>query len=144
MLRNRFFVHCVPFATLALGAAFLTPDSVCAQQTSEDQAQDVIEEIVKIEAAKERYLVGRPNEIGARIEVIELRETVNLADLDLRKAADVEEFESRIENTARRLCEELDDLHPIPVWDEADRLRCVREAVERANNEAEPILADLR
>ncbi len=133
--------HATPFAALALAAFVVAPGSAFAQQAGKERASEAIEEVVKVEVVVTSRLVGRPNELGARIEVFELRQTVNFADLDLRLAADVDELDRRIENTAKEACEMLAEKHPIPLWDRADRQRCVKEAIASTDQELEMIFA---
>jgi len=122
----------------------MVPSSAFTQQVSEDQAVEVIEEVVKVEVLVTSRFVGSPNELGARTEVYELRKTVRFADLDLRKEADVGELEKRIEKIAKESCKTLSEKHPIPLWYEADHRRCVREAIESTDGEMETVFAAIR
>ncbi|MDH3339590.1 MAG: hypothetical protein OEM76_17425, partial [Gammaproteobacteria bacterium] len=75
------FVSAGLLALAATGLVIKT-DPAIAQQAAED-----IEKIV-VEAPMVRRQAGQTN-IGAKIEVIELRRRVSYADLDLSKYADV-------------------------------------------------------
>ena len=103
----------------------------------------MIEEVVKIETALDRRLVGRQDEFGARTKIFELKRQVNFADLDLSSGTDVIELKSRIESTAMETCAELAEMRPIPLWEKADHQRCIKEAIERANDKLELIVAAL-
>jgi UrcA family protein len=135
--------HTVPFAALALAALVMAPNSAFAQQASEDQALEAVEEIVKVEVLVTSRFEGRPNELGARTEVFEVRRAVSFADLDLRLAADVDELDRRIESTAQEACETLEERHPLPMWRKGDRQRCIREAIESTDQELETIFAGM-
>ena len=135
-----YFAACIAFI---LATLFVSADSTFAQKANDNQTNEPIEEIVKIEAAVERRIVGRPNELGARTEVLELRRQVSFADLDLREEENVVELKSRVADTAKESCEELADRHPIPAWGASDIRRCIAEAVEGANADVEEIVAAL-
>ena len=138
------FMHSLTTTAFVLAAFVMVPSSAFTQQVSEDQAVEVIEEIVKVEVLVTSRFVGRPNELGARTEVFELKKTVRFADLDLRKEADVGELEKRIENTAKESCKMLSERHPIPLWSRADHRRCVGEAIESTDGEIEAVFAAIR
>ena len=139
-----FFIHRLTFTAFVLVAFVMVPSSAFTQQVSEDQAVEVIEEIVKVEVLVTSRFVGRPNELGARTEVYELKKTVSFADLDLRKEADVNELNERIKSTAEESCKTLSETHPIQLWSPADHWRCVRGAIESTDAELETILVALR
>ncbi len=132
-----------PVGALVLAAFAMAPDSTLAQQVSEDQAPEAVEEIVKVEVLVTSRFEGRPNELGARTEVFELRRTVSIADLDLRLAADVDELDRRIESTAKEACETLNEKRPIPKWDKYDLQRCVEDAIESTDQELQTIFAGM-
>ena len=136
------FMHSLTTTAFVLAAFVMVPSSAFTQQVSEDQAVEAIEEVVKVGVLITSRLVGRPNAIGARTEVFELKKTVSFADLDLRKEADVGKLEKRIENTAKESCKTLSQRHPIPLWYPADHQRCVREAIE--STKIETIFATIR
>ena len=138
------FMHSLTFTAFVLAAFVMVPSSAFTQQVSEDQAVDVIEEIVKVEVLVTSRFVGRPNELGARTEVYELKKTVSFADLDLRKEADVGELEKRIENTAKESCKTLSEKYPISLSYQADHRRCVREAIESTDSKLETVFAAIR
>ena len=138
------FMHSLTFTAFVLAAFVMVPSSAFTQQVSEDQAVEVIEEVVKVEVLVTSRFVGRPNDLGARTEVYELKKTVSFADLDLRKEADVGELEKRIENTAKESCKTLSEKHPISLPYKADHWRCVREAIESTDGEMETVFAAIR
>ena len=138
------FMHSLTSMAFVLAAFVMVPSSAFTQQVSEDQAVEVMEEVVKVEVLVTSRFVGCPNELGARTEVFELRKTVSLADLDLRKVADVGELEKRIENTAEKSCKALSEINPIQLWSKADHRRCVREAIESTDSKIETLFAAIR
>jgi len=122
----------------------MIPNSAFAQEVSEDQANEVIEEVVKVEVLVTSRFVGSPDERVGRTKVFELKRTVLLADLDLRKEADVNELNERIKSTAEESCKTLSETHPIQLWSPADHRRCVREAIENTDADLETILVSLQ
>jgi len=149
MNKIRFFIYCATFTAFVGVGLFISVDSAVAQEVNDDQTSEVIEEVVKIgkvvkiEAAFDRRLVGRQDEFGARTEIIELKQQVSFADLDLSKDTDVIKLKSRIEYTAKEACAELAEMRPIPLWDKAEHQRCITGAIESANDDLETITAAL-
>lgn len=143
MNKTCLFKYCATFTTFFLAGIFISVNPTLAQEANDDQTREVIEEVVKIEALVERRLVGRPNALGARTEILELKRQVSFADLDLSKHADVIELKSRIEDTAKEACEELAEMYPIPLWDKADFRRCITGAIESANDDLDTMTAAL-
>jgi UrcA family protein len=133
----------VPFACLVVAALATAPNFGFAQQTSQDQALEEVEEIVKVEVAVTSRLVNGPSERVAQTQVFELRRTVDIADLDLQRAADVEELDRRIENTAKEACEMLYEKRPSPPW-QADRQQCISDAIKSTDQELEAIFAAIK
>ncbi|NIM21450.1 MAG: UrcA family protein, partial [Candidatus Latescibacteria bacterium] len=91
-------------ATLtALIAAGIVIDTIPAnaQQASEEQTKEVIDEIIEVEAPIERST-----------ETIALKRQVSFADLDLSKHSDVIELEKRVEIVAKEACEKLEEMYP--------------------------------
>ena len=144
MNKIRCFVYCTTFSAFVLAGFLVSVDPAVAQEANDDQTSEVIEEVFKIDATKERRFVRRPNELGARTKVFRIKRQVSVADLDLGNDADVIELNSRIENTATELCEELAEKHPTPVWDRGDLRRCIVEAIESTQDELETITAALQ
>ena len=64
-------------------------------------------------------------------EIVSLTRAVSYADLDLSKAADVAELETRVKNTAKDVCQELNRRYPRNggqyVYGSAD---CVKKATD--------------
>ena len=143
MNKSQFFIYCATFTAFVLAGIFFSVNPTLAQEANDDQTAEAIEEVVKIEAKVERRYVGHPNALGARTEILELKRQVFFADLDLSKNTDVIELKNRIENTANEACEELAEMHPIPVWDKADFRRCVAEAIESGNDDLDTMTAGL-
>jgi UrcA family protein len=143
MNRIRSFIYHATFTALVAVGCFIGADSAIAQEANDDQTSEVMEEVVKFEAALDRRLVGRQNEFGARTKLFELKRQVKLADLDLSADTDVIKLKNRIESTAKEACAELAEIRPIPLWAKADHQRCITEAIESANDELELIVAAL-
>ena len=143
MNKNRFFIYCTTFTAFVVAGFFAGVDPAFAQEANEDQTREVIEEVVKIEAQIERRFVGPTNALGARTEIFELKRQVSFAGLDLSQDADVIELKSRIEDTAKELCEELAEMRPIPPWDKTDFRHCITGAIESANDDLDTMAAAL-
>lgn len=141
MYKIRFFKYFATFTAFVFAAFIVNTGPAIAQEVKSDSTGEVIEEIVKMEALIERRLTGRPSDVGARIEVIELRRSVSFADLDLSKVKDLAEFNSRIENTAKESCEKLAKMFPIPVSGHSDIQRCIREAIASTQDKLETVIA---
>jgi len=117
-------------AVLATGAA-VTPAHAQGEEA------DVIEEIVVVRAPIERRTVepaapGRP-----KTEVIELSRQVSFADLDLSRHKDVEQLRGRIQETAERTCERLNQMFPVTREGVQGTARCVKRAVAHAEKQLE-------
>ena len=88
MNKIRCFVYCTTFSAFVLASCrervFLASvDPAVAQEANDDQTSEVIEEVFKIDATKERRFVRRPNELGARTKIFKIKRQVSVADLDL-------------------------------------------------------------
>ena len=141
--RFRSFISRAIFSMLIAVGYFIGGYSAVAQEANDDQTSQVMEEVVKIETALDRRQIGRQNEFGSRTKLFELERRVSFADLDLSADTDVIKLKSRIESTAKLACAELAEIRPIPLWDKAEHRRCITEAIERANDELEMIVAAL-
>lgn len=127
------FVSAGLLALAATGLVIKT-DPAIAQQAAED-----IEKIV-VEAPMVRRQAGQTN-IGAKIEVIELRRRVSYADLDLSKYADVTELKTRIETTAKDSCEQLSEMFPFDRSDNREISRCINQAVDGTEEQVQAAIA---
>jgi len=138
MKKNRFFVYCATFTALVATGFVINTDSANAQQASE-----VIEEIVQVEAPIERQQVGPADASGMRTETIGLKRQVSFADLDLSKHADVTELEKRIETIAKESCEKLEEMYPLPrpPSKSADIRRCTEKAIKSTEEELQAAIA---
>lgn len=132
-------------AALTLGAVVgvlaIANHPVFAQEvsTTPESAEEVR---VVAPGIVQRKIVGRTT-IGAPIEVISLSRSLSYRDLDLSRQSDVDELETRIWDTARVACRQLDKLYPdgslyqqIP----SDQ-NCVETATSEAMNEAHLVIA---
>jgi UrcA family protein len=100
------FVSAALLALVATGLVTKT-DPAIAQQVDEE-----MEEIV-VKAPIVRRKIRQATPSIAKIEIIELKRRVSYADLDLNKAADVTELETRIKTSAKDSCERLNDMFPL-------------------------------
>ena len=77
---------------------------------------------------------------AGKIEETSISRTVSYADLDLVKASDADELRTRVRDTAKDLCTELDKLYPLEPKDPD----CVRKSVDRAMVQADNAIEDAR
>ena len=98
------------------------------------------EEVIVNEGPIIRRQVGR-TKLGFPIEVIELKQRVSYADLDLSREADVTVFELRVETAAKRSCEELAYRHSVEFMDRRAIMRCTNEAVDRSVEQMQAAMA---
>jgi UrcA family protein len=114
----------------ALAAFFAASDSALSQQIEE----------VTVTAPRQvhqTYVVGRSPSTGAPIEVTTISRAVSYADLDLSKPSGAAELRSRIDDTAKGLCKELDKLYPMEPKDRS----CVKKAADGAMEQADKVIA---
>ena len=107
------------FLAVAATGFVLQPGSAVAQQDSE------VMEVVVIGAPITVRQVGQTN-IGAKIELIEIKRRVSYADLDLSKHADVIELEGRVETVSKESCKKLSAMYPLD--SATERRRCITAA----------------
>lgn len=100
-------------------------------------AQEVKEVIVEAPRAVVRK-VERTN-TGAPVEILTLTRRVSYADLDLSKSADAATLETRINDTAKDSCTQLDKM--IPLLGRSDDGDCVKKAVDGAMVQAKAAIA---
>jgi UrcA family protein len=72
--------------------------------------------------------LARSSLIGASDEVISISQRVSYADLNLATASGSREMEARVRNTARTLCEKLDQNYPLSG---TSAETCVKNAVSK-------------
>ena len=126
-MKLTFLAYCATFLALTAIGLVINTDLAVAQQTSE-----VAEEVVVVAPFERPRVVGRSRTTGAPLELIELKRQVSYADLDLSKAADVTELETRIEATAKESCEKLFDMFSVGLSDKAEIRRCTKQAINSA------------
>jgi UrcA family protein len=114
-----------------LGFSWAISPPAVAQQANEE-----MEEVAVIRAPIEHRYEGRT--IRAPILVIELKQRVSYADLDLSERADVTTLETRIETIARESCEELSNMPPF--GDRMEGRRCMKRAVHGTEGQVEAIM----
>lgn len=124
---------------LAMGLLLLA-QPVLSQEDEEEHSTAAIEE-VRVEAPVVTRKVTARGPSGYTTEVIQLRRHVSYADLDLTNEKDVEEFEKRIEMTAKEACKALKELFPKGQKDAGDVYRCTKYAIANSEKELESLVA---
>jgi UrcA family protein len=124
---------------LAMGVMFRV-DPVLADEEDEEEFAAAIEE-VRVEAPVITRKVTARGPSGYTTEVIQLRRQVSYADLDLTDERDVEEFEKRIEMSAREACKALKELFPKGQKNAVDVYRCTKHAIENSEESFESVVA---
>lgn len=124
---------------LAMGLLLLA-QPVLSQEDEEEHSTAAIEE-VRVEAPVVTRKVTARGPSGHTTEVIQLRRHVSYADLDLTNEKDVEEFEKRIEMTAKEACKALKELFPKGQKDAGDVYRCTKYAIANSEKELESLVA---
>lgn len=87
-----------------------------------------------------RSVVGRST-IGAPVEEVTITHRVSYADLDLATRAGAEELRSRVQETARAACKQLDTLYPL---EDKNAPECAGAAVAAAASQVESAIAAVR
>ena len=123
------FASAAFLAVVATGFVLQTGLAV-AQQASE------LMEVVVVEAPIMVRQVGQTN-IGAKIELIEIKRRVSYADLDLSRHADVIELQSRVETISKESCEKLSAMYPLDSDSANERRRCVKKAINSAEEQVQ-------
>ena len=102
-------------------------------------SDDYDEEITAIEGSVTRRQERR-TKLGFPIEIVQLKQRVSYADLDLSKEADVTVFELRVETAAKRSCEELANRQSLELggW---TITRCTSEAIDRSVEQMQAAIA---
>lgn len=134
MKKRHFFLNCITSSALVAAAFTITTNVGHAQKGEEKWSGDLIEEIVVVAAPIMHRQVERSGASGRTIETITLRRHVSYADLDLVNYVDINELKKRIETNAKEVCEEINELFPLPRWNRADMRNCVKEAIASAND----------
>lgn len=119
-------------ALLAMGL-FLTSTSGRAQSIEEIT-------ITAPRVVHETIVAGRSPSTGAPIEETTISRVITFKDLDLTKSSGAEALRSRVRQTARDLCAELDKLYPFETRDPM----CVRTSSDRAMVQAENAIAEAK
>lgn len=140
MFRNRVLIFGIAAAVLPVTAIMLPTNTVHAQQADEQEAGDVVQEVVVEAPVLQRKVTARgPN--GYTTEVVQLKRHVSYADLDLSKESDVRVFHERIEMTAREACEALGATFRKGQKDAGDVYRCTKQAIENIEEEFDSLVA---
>lgn len=121
----------LPAAVVLATGAVVTPAHAQGDET------EVIEEIVVVRAPIERRTVEPAGPGQPKTEVIELSRQVSFADLDLTRHKDVEQLRGRIQETAERACEQLNQMFPVTREGVQGTARCVKRAVADAEKQLE-------
>jgi UrcA family protein len=111
-------------------------DPAIAQETAEEMEE------ITVEAPMVRHEVGKSTSV-AKTRLIELKQRVSYADLDLSKQADVTELETRIKAIAKESCSKLEEMYPtlLTVSRIADIRRCTNQAVARTEDQVQAAIA---
>jgi UrcA family protein len=132
-----------PFVLVLAAFGFIAQNNpTMAQNATTDQnaplrgsdTSAATEEVPVTAPARElvRRTVGRTRS-AARVEEVTITHQVGYNDLDLKKAADVDELNRRVRTAAEESCAELDRLFPA-----TKSRRATRECVNRAVGQATP------
>jgi UrcA family protein len=120
---------------LVLAAAILAGGVAgMGYQAFAQQAYTQRDESITVQAPRmiHRETVGR-SVTGAPIEEVSLTRRVYVGDLDLRRVADNNELDRRIDLTAREACDQLNRLYPADMYPAAANDRdCVKSAIHDA------------
>ena len=126
MARSTFTVGLTCMALL--GALSISHTPLFAEQGEEAVIYEIIVTAPRLTREHERRL-------GAgKVVLVERDEIVNIADLDLKKSADVIELENRIEAAATLICQELAREYP---FGEPRTQVCIRRAITDARVQVE-------
>lgn len=125
-------------AVMAMVLAGTTP--ALAQQGVDEETIEEIEEIVVVRAPIERETRQPMGPGHPKTEVIELTRQVSFSDLDLSRHRDVVELRKRIETTAERACERLNEMFPVTREGVTGTARCVQRAVKDAEEQLQAAL----
>lgn len=134
MKKRHFFLNCTTSSALVAAVFTISTNVGHAQKGEEKWSGDLIEEIVVVAAPIMHRQVERSDASGRSTETITLKRHVSYADLDLGKYEDINELKKRVEINAKEVCEEIDELFPLPRWNRADMRNCVKEAIASAND----------
>jgi UrcA family protein len=124
-------------SALLPAAAVLATGAVVTPAQAQGDETEVIEEIVVVRAPIERRTVEPAGPGQPKTEVIELSRQVSFADLDLTRHKDVEQLRGRIQETAERACERLNQMFPVTRDGVQGTARCVKRAVADAEKQLE-------
>lgn len=125
---------CSTQVVLTAFALAMISASAIAQQTETSE--------VKIEAARSVQRVGTST-VGAPIEIVQLTRRVSYADLDLTTHRGALDLETRINDTAKAACKQLDTLYPLGTTEGSGKggKSCVKDAVDGAMVQAKASIA---
>src|SRR5512136_1052571 len=107
----------------------------CAVSGGLALAQTTPMEVITVEAERSEKVAQTP--YGAPVREITIRSHVSYADLDLKTAKGVREFEKRIHETAKSTCKEMDVKFPVQGYGEDE---CIKAAVDGAMAQAKKIV----
>ncbi len=75
--------------------------------------------------------IGRDAATGAAIERVSMQADIHYSDLDLKSAKGAAEFEKRVRESAKAMCEELEKNYPVGT---PDSITCTNEAVRKVES----------
>lgn len=93
---------------------------------------------ITITGVRASRVVGRSPTTGAPIEEMSLTRKVSYSDLDLTTHLGATELEKRVNDTAKALCQKLDQLSPLS---KAQGPSCVKQAADAAMVQAHAAIA---
>ena len=115
------------FGVIALVGGFAS-DSALAQEKVIFSGGATSAEVTVIAPRLLIRKLGR-DAVGVPTEVVSLTRHVTYADLDLRKPADAQTLEKRVDDMAKVACDQLAALYPMAAPESPD---CIREATDGA------------
>jgi UrcA family protein len=122
--------------TIAAMFTSLGSTAMADEPTSAQDADEPIEEVIVTEGPIARHHEGWTTG-GLPVHVMKLTRR-----LDLSTAADQAVFAERIETAAKLSCEELAEAYPVEFWGRKAIPRCIEEAVNRSEKQAQAIIAN--
>ena len=124
--------------------AFAAPAILMMTATAIAQQENASLEKIVVNAPVEihRETLNASSSAATKVDLVELKQTVSIADLDLRKQADVEELESRIRLVAEDSCQRLAEMFPFDDSGIQGFRRCTKDAIESAMEQKATAIAE--
>lgn len=135
MNRGR-FSHCNSQWRLLCASALVGAGLMMTGNATLAQPMETI--VVTAPRVVHQTIVTGRSPTGATIEETTISRNVTFDDLDLSKAHDADALRTRVRDTARDLCAELDKLFPFEPKD----TNCVKKSADRAMIQADQLIAE--